>query len=133
MIGQNEIIKKAKEWNIQPDIVDKDYVLGHFLSVLHHYYQDQLIFKGRTSLRKCWFPDYRFSEDLDFTALKKDFELTPNDLKEICRLVHQHIQISFVDEEIKMLEHENQKKGYQVKLKYWGANHSKNQMRLEQI
>ena len=29
-----------------------------------------LIFKGGTCLRKCYFPDYRFSEDLDFTATK---------------------------------------------------------------
>ena len=28
-----------------------------------------MIFKGGTSLKKCYFGDYRFSEDLDFTAL----------------------------------------------------------------
>jgi predicted nucleotidyltransferase component of viral defense system len=26
-----------------------------------------LAFKGGTALRRCWFEDYRFSEDLDFT------------------------------------------------------------------
>ena len=31
--------------------------------------RDTVIFKGGTALRKCYFTDYRFSEDLDFTAL----------------------------------------------------------------
>ena len=30
---------------------------------------DTLVFKGGTALRKCYFGDYRFSEDLDFTGL----------------------------------------------------------------
>ncbi len=32
-------------------------------------------------LRKCYFPDYRFSEDLDFTSTNKDFELTKKVIK----------------------------------------------------
>jgi predicted nucleotidyltransferase component of viral defense system len=35
-----------------------------------------LIFKGGTCLRKCYFPNYRFSEDLDFTSTDATFELT---------------------------------------------------------
>ena len=30
---------------------------------------DKLVFKGGTALKKCYFGDYRFSEDLDFSAL----------------------------------------------------------------
>ncbi|WP_431214673.1 nucleotidyl transferase AbiEii/AbiGii toxin family protein [Puia sp. P3] len=30
---------------------------------------DNLVFKGGTVLKKVYFPDYRFSEDLDFTLL----------------------------------------------------------------
>ena len=37
-----------------------------------------LMFKGGTCLRKCYFPDYRFSEDLDFTATKY---LSANDVQ----------------------------------------------------
>lgn len=32
---------------------------------------DTLVFKGGTALRKCYFGDYRFSEDLDFSALEE--------------------------------------------------------------
>lgn len=30
------------------------------------------LFKGGTCLRKCFFEDYRYSEDLDFTAVGKE-------------------------------------------------------------
>jgi len=45
-------------------------VLGCFLHslALQPEVQRDLIFKGGTSLQKCHFPEYRFSEDLDFTA-----------------------------------------------------------------
>ena len=33
--------------------------------------RDTLVFKGGTALRKCYFGDYRFSEDLDFSALEE--------------------------------------------------------------
>jgi hypothetical protein len=33
--------------------------------------RNALIFKGGTALKKCYFGDYRFSEDLDFSALGK--------------------------------------------------------------
>ncbi|CAN5145726.1 hypothetical protein BH20BAC1_BH20BAC1_03460 [soil metagenome] len=33
------------------------------------------VFKGGTCLRKCYFPDYRFSEDLDFTLIDKSFKI----------------------------------------------------------
>lgn len=75
MILQKEIIERSKEWKVPPDTVDKDYVLGHFLSVFFETYKDDLIFKGGTCLRKCYIKNYRFSEDLDFTAREKDFVL----------------------------------------------------------
>ena len=33
--------------------------------------RDQLAFKGGTALKKCYFSDYRFSEDLDFTLVEE--------------------------------------------------------------
>jgi predicted nucleotidyltransferase component of viral defense system len=46
--------------------------LGWFLAGLlqSHAIVGKLVFKGGTCLRKCYFGDYRFSEDLDFTATK---------------------------------------------------------------
>ena len=65
MILKKEIGQRSKEWGVPPDTVDKDWVLGHFLSIFHGWenHASQLVFKGGTCLRKCYFPDYRFSED----------------------------------------------------------------------
>jgi len=114
-------------WGVPPDTVDKDYVLGHFLAAFNAYYENQIIFKGGTCLRKCYFPGYRFSEDLDFTARQADFLLKAKDLQKVCKSVEEQSGILFHIEKIKTLKHKNIRKGDQVKLKYWGANHSKNQ------
>ena len=72
MIAEAEIRRLAGTWSTDPMIVDLDYVLGCFLS---QWYQQEIArrmrFKGGTCLRKCYFADYRFSEDLDFTAEKR--------------------------------------------------------------
>lgn len=69
MIPEAELRRWAGEWSTDPMLVDLDYVLGCFLS---QWYREQaaqgLRFKGGTCLRKCYYPGYRFSEDLDFSA-----------------------------------------------------------------
>ena len=53
------------------DLVERDYALGHVLAAI--YERDALatalVFKGGTALKKAYFGDYRFSVDLDFTAV----------------------------------------------------------------
>ena len=52
-------------------VIERDYVLAWFLTGLAgHPLRDVLAFKGRTALRRCWFADYRFSEDLGFTLIR---------------------------------------------------------------
>jgi len=57
-------------------IIERDYCLAWFLTGLaRHRLRNVLAFKGGTALRRCWFPDYRFSEDLDFTLTQTiDFD-----------------------------------------------------------
>lgn len=72
MIPDQEIRCIARELDVEPRIVDLDYTLGWALWGMrqHRYLRERLLFKGGTFLRKCWFPGYRFSEDLDFTAIE---------------------------------------------------------------
>ncbi len=130
MILQKEITTRAQEWGVPPATVDKDYVLGHFLSAFAKAYQEQLIFKGGTCLRKCYIDNYRFSEDLDFTAADKDFVLEEQPLKELANEVQESIGIQLDVGTIKHLQFKDVPKGYQVNIKYWGANHSRNQRPL---
>ena len=53
-------------------VIERDYVLAWFLNGLaSHPLREVLAFKGGTALRRCWFEDYRFSEDLDFTLIRQ--------------------------------------------------------------
>lgn len=53
---------------IPEQVIERDYVIAWFLTEFGgHALDDHLAFKGGTALRRCWFPGYRFSEDLDFT------------------------------------------------------------------
>ncbi len=68
MIEKSEILELAKELGLNPDTVEKDYVLGWVLHGINkHYLISKWAFKGGTSLKKCHFETFRFSEDLDFT------------------------------------------------------------------
>jgi predicted nucleotidyltransferase component of viral defense system len=129
MILKKEITEKSVEWNVPPDTVDKDWVLGHFLSAFysHDEHQEKLVFKGGTALRKCYFPNYRFSEDLDFTSQTTDYKLTRKVLNDVIKTAQNNSGILFHIQEISDLKYKNELTGYQAKLKYWGANHSKNQ------
>ena len=54
------------------EAIERDYVLSWILDGISQTpaLRDTLVFKGGTALRKCYFGNYRFSEDLDFSALE---------------------------------------------------------------
>jgi len=72
MISQAEERRLASLLGIDVTVIDHDYVLGCYLAFLcqHPEVHDSWAFKGGTSLAKCYFSTYRYSEDLDFTAIK---------------------------------------------------------------
>ncbi len=87
MLLQSEIINVAKARNVKTATIDKDWVLAHFLNAIFSVENIEkiLVFKGGTCLKKCYFEDYRFSEDLDFTLLDKSFEINENLINRIIR------------------------------------------------
>jgi len=60
-----------KRLSLPWDVLERDYLLSWVLAGMSRIdaLRDTLVFKGGTALRKCYFGDYRFSEDLDFTAI----------------------------------------------------------------
>lgn len=75
MITNREIANATNEWKLRHDVVEKDYALGWLLAgIANNSVTDGWAFKGGTCLRKCWFETYRFSEDLDFTAVEEDLD-----------------------------------------------------------
>ena len=69
MIKAGEIQQNAHQQGVGDTQIEKDYVIGWTLKGIsqNEYLRKHLIFKGGTVLRKIWFADYRFSEDIDFT------------------------------------------------------------------
>ncbi|GHU95876.1 hypothetical protein FACS1894156_6150 [Bacteroidia bacterium] len=129
MISKNEINRLATEQKVRTATIDKDWVLGHFIDAIYTVpgCRENLIFKGGTCLKKCRFLDYRFSEDLDFTAINANFVFDMKMLKEIVALVSKRTGIPLYIQSLENLQFNNQLTGFCAKVKFWGADHSKNQ------
>ena len=74
MIKPGEIQQRAREVGVRDQQIEKDYVLSWILKGIsqHDQLSKSIVFKGGTVLKKVYFEDYRFSEDLDFTLLNNE-------------------------------------------------------------
>ncbi|MCO5259763.1 MAG: nucleotidyl transferase AbiEii/AbiGii toxin family protein [Crocinitomicaceae bacterium] len=74
MIKPGEIQQKARAVGVRDQQIEKDYILSWILFGVsqHAKLSKAIVFKGGTVLKKIYFDDYRFSEDLDFTLLNND-------------------------------------------------------------
>jgi len=72
MIRQAEISKFAYQLGLGEKTIEKDYILTWVLGAISNSpLRSLLAFKGGTAIKKAYIPDYRFSEDLDFTLLEQ--------------------------------------------------------------
>jgi len=71
MLTIKDINKLAAQKGVSDVIVEKDYILDWMLWGIagNSAMRNNLVFKGGTALHKMYFPDWRFSEDLDFTTI----------------------------------------------------------------
>jgi uncharacterized protein len=76
MIKPGEISLKAREVGVRDQQIEKDYMLSWILQGVaqHEQLSKTIVFKGGTVLKKIYFDDYRFSEDLDFTLLNNEIK-----------------------------------------------------------
>jgi predicted nucleotidyltransferase component of viral defense system len=88
MISKQDILERAREWQLRPEVVEKDYVLGWLLAAIAQLDEtsEQWVFKGGTCVKKCFFETYRFSEDLDFSILP-DGIYSEDELRDVLREV----------------------------------------------
>jgi predicted nucleotidyltransferase component of viral defense system len=129
MILKKEIEKIAEQKRVPKIIIDKDWVLGHFIDAIFSTPEcrDKIIFKGGTCLHKCYFEDFRFSEDLDFTAIDVGFILDKKLLGKIVNLITQRTEIPLYLKEVNQLKFQDKLTGFSAIIKYWGADHPRNQ------
>jgi predicted nucleotidyltransferase component of viral defense system len=129
VILKKEIEKTAEQKGVAKTTIDKDWVLGHFIDAIFSVPEcrEKMIFKGGTCLRKCYFENYRFSEDLDFTALDPKFNLGKKLLDKIVKLVTDRTGIPLYVQELKQLKFKDKPTGFSAIVKFWGADHPRNQ------
>lgn len=80
MISTAEVAKLAHRLGVGQRVIEKDYVLSWLLiAIAESDLGNRMAFKGGTALKRSYYPDYRFSEDLDFTLC---VDLSHDDLVE---------------------------------------------------
>lgn len=119
MIRAGEIQKLASELGVLDTHIEKDYVIGWILKGIsqNEYLSKHLVFKGGTVLKKVWFDDYRFSEDMDFTFQGDGWNAITleNELKTICEWVYEESRI-----ELKIKNNEGSDTQYRCYIDYKG-------------
>lgn len=103
MIPQRNISRLANRLaraggrRVPESVLERDYCFAWLLSSLAESdLRSKLAFKGGTALKRCYFGDYRFSEDLDFTLLEPTpFEDLRRGLEPVCAGLHEASGIEF--------------------------------------
>ena len=123
MIEFSELRRKAREWKIPEQTIEKDYVLGWVLKGIFsdELLRESLVLKGGTALRKTYFPEYRFSEDLDFTGTKNlDLELLKERLNVFTSVITEQSGIEFETIKVEKTRDKLGEEAYDVRLYFIG-------------
>ncbi len=69
MIHFSEIERIASKAGVPAETIEKDYCITWILTAVFSKTENtDIVFYGGTAIKKAYFPDYRFSEDLDFIS-----------------------------------------------------------------
>ena len=114
----------------QESVLERDYCLAWFLAALAESdLKPVLGFKGGTALKRCYFEDYRFSEDLDFTLTEPiAFEELVKRLEAVYAAVYDASGIVFKFDREDRQTHEN---SYTFYLKYEGPLPAGNDVKVD--
>lgn len=128
MIIINELKRIAAKQKVALGAVEKDYALTWILYGLSTTeFKSFFIFKGGTALRKIYFPDWRYSEDLDFTISKK---LNDDKLREVINKIN-----TFLSEQVGItlsIKSLHSNPGYaQIKIQFIGPLNNKNTIKFD--
>ncbi len=98
MITSTEIQTYGHDIGIHPSDVQRDYVYDWLLAGIYTIsaLKDVLILKGGNAFRKAYFPNARFSRDLDFsTQTELDERFLEQELVAVCRFVQEQTGVQF--------------------------------------
>jgi uncharacterized protein len=115
---------------IREDVLERDYCLAWFLAGLAESDLKMLLaFKGGTALKRCYFGDYRFSEDLDFTLVEPiASEHIQRRLQPVYAAVREISGITFVFDREDRQQHTN---SFTFYLRYSGPLPAENDVKID--
>lgn len=122
MIPLQELREKQRETGIALEVLEKDYCLGWMLKgISDSPLSGQAILKGGTALRKLYFPDYRFSEDLDFTMTQDlSGEALRDSISTACALATEASGIRFTLTDLDQTREAPQETAYEARVEFVG-------------
>jgi len=124
MISEAKVKSTARRLGVDPAVVDRDHALGVVLWALTVGGDATgWVFKGGTCLRKCYFGDYRFSEDLDFTVLGRLDADGARAAISACEpaLASQGIRLLAQDARVEVMDDEYGRESVEIRVPYRGA------------
>ena len=107
MITSKEVRNLSIQLGVPLPMIEKDYVMGWLLWGIYNnpMLSSNLVLKGGNCLRKVYFHDTRFSDDLDFTANNMDTEnVFHSHLRAVCEAVNKASGIVFDFDRIRVEE-----------------------------
>ncbi len=117
MITREEIDRVAQDLQVNPSDVERDYVFGWLLSKMFggSPLGSRLVLKGGNAMRKGYFPNTRYSGDLDFTT---DGGFDPDELKrqlvDVCVATSRDTGVRFENERAVVTEKSRLVKDLQI-------------------
>lgn len=125
MIASAELKRMAGHSGIHYGVLERDYCLGWMLygisrePALYH----GMVFKGGTALKKCYFGEFRFSQDLDYTC-RKGLPLSELEtlIQDACRNAADTSGIEFKLAEFSKTRSVNGEEAFVAKINYRGPS-----------
>lgn len=119
-MDKDDFRKIAGKYKVPLGTIEKDYAVTNLLLVISQFPKiNKMIFKGGTAIKKIYFQDTRFSEDIDFTC-RDDIA---DELNEFLKNEIKNIDLNF--HEVKALETKGNSRKFSVKYKDFN-NHPNN-------
>lgn len=128
-MDKDELRRLAKQSGFDLATLEKDYALTWLLNGIYSKGSglgDMLVFKGGTAIRKVYFPEWRLSEDLDFTIVQKT---EPQNMKQEFEQVFQLLKESGITYSFSSFNH----RGFAVfaEVKFLGPLAFRNKITLD--
>lgn len=128
MISIAELKRIAAKNKVALSVIEKDYALTWILYALaKSKFQKRFVFKGGTALRKIYFPDWRYSEDLDFTITKP---FSGEELKEVIKTINDYLAKTMGITIVLKSLHMNPEYA-QLKIQFLGPLHHENTIKFD--